>query len=67
MADVLDRHLALIVTDSDVGLGCGKFFEGTASEMHSALNNVLASLPDDTRVFVCRPSPSEDTWTDPER
>ncbi|KAL1876816.1 hypothetical protein VTK73DRAFT_9193 [Phialemonium thermophilum] len=31
--------------------GCGKFFEGTADEMHKALNVTLASLPDDTRVF----------------
>ncbi|KAF7507813.1 hypothetical protein GJ744_010114 [Endocarpon pusillum] len=31
--------------------GCGKFFEGTAQEMHTALNDTLASLPDDTRVF----------------
>jgi len=33
-------------------LGCGKFFEGTGEEMHKALNVTLASLPDDTRVFV---------------
>ena len=32
--------------------GCGKFFEGTGAEMHQALNVTLASLPDDTRVFV---------------
>ncbi|KAK3937657.1 hydroxyacylglutathione hydrolase [Diplogelasinospora grovesii] len=31
--------------------GCGKFFEGTGEEMHKALNETLASLPDDTRVF----------------
>ncbi|KAF5601358.1 hydroxyacylglutathione hydrolase [Fusarium pseudoanthophilum] len=31
--------------------GCGRFFEGTAEEMHVALNNHLASLPDDTIVF----------------
>ena len=31
--------------------GCGKFFEGTPREMHTALNETLASLPDDTRVF----------------
>ncbi|VDM45195.1 unnamed protein product [Toxocara canis] len=28
--------------------GCGRFFEGNAKEMHSALNEKLASLPDDT-------------------
>ncbi|KAG5205905.1 Hydroxyacylglutathione hydrolase [Trichophyton interdigitale] len=31
--------------------GCGRFFEGNATEMHKALNEVLASLPDDTRVY----------------
>jgi hydroxyacylglutathione hydrolase len=32
-------------------IGCGRFFEGTAAEMHHALNKVLASLPDDTKVY----------------
>ncbi|KAH1444277.1 hypothetical protein KXX13_005762 [Aspergillus fumigatus] len=31
--------------------GCGRFFEGNAQEMHKALNETLASLPDDTRVY----------------
>ncbi|KAF2809001.1 hydroxyacylglutathione hydrolase [Mytilinidion resinicola] len=31
--------------------GCGRFFEGSATEMHKALNEVLASLPDDTKVY----------------
>ncbi|KAF6836298.1 hydroxyacylglutathione hydrolase [Colletotrichum plurivorum] len=31
--------------------GCGKFFEGNAEEMHTALNKTLAALPDDTVVF----------------
>jgi len=31
--------------------GCGKFFEGSAAEMNTALNKTLASLPDDTKVF----------------
>ncbi|KAH7318657.1 Las1-like-domain-containing protein [Stachybotrys elegans] len=31
--------------------GCGKFFEGTAPQMHEALNKRLASLPDDTLVY----------------
>lgn len=31
--------------------GCGRFFEGTATEMNTALNKTLASLPDDTKVF----------------
>lgn len=33
--------------------GCGRFFEGNAEEMHKALNETLASLPDDTKVYVC--------------
>ncbi|KAL1990798.1 hypothetical protein VTN49DRAFT_5801 [Thermomyces lanuginosus] len=31
--------------------GCGRFFEGTAEQMHKALNETLASLPDDTKVY----------------
>ena len=31
--------------------GCGRFFEGSAEEMHKALNETLVSLPDDTKVF----------------
>ncbi|KAF3185623.1 Cytoplasmic glyoxalase II, variant 2 [Orbilia oligospora] len=31
--------------------GCGRFFEGTAEEMHEALNNRLGKLPEDTRVY----------------
>lgn len=31
--------------------GCGRFFEGTPAEMHTALNEVLAKLPDDTKVY----------------
>lgn len=32
--------------------GCGRFFEGNAAEMHSALNEVLAGLPGNTRVYT---------------
>uniref|UniRef100_A0A915PUU1 hydroxyacylglutathione hydrolase n=1 Tax=Setaria digitata TaxID=48799 RepID=A0A915PUU1_9BILA len=31
--------------------GCGRFFEGTATEMDSALNDKLSSLPNDTKVY----------------
>jgi len=31
--------------------GCGRFFEGTPEEMDNALNKVLGSLPDETKVF----------------
>ncbi|GAA5880427.1 hypothetical protein JCM1840_007694 [Sporobolomyces johnsonii] len=32
--------------------GCGRFFEGTPQEMHVALNERLAALPDDTITLV---------------
>lgn len=31
--------------------GCGRFFEGTAEQMYSALIEKLGSLPDDTQVY----------------
>ncbi|MEQ2223978.1 hypothetical protein ILYODFUR_002652 [Ilyodon furcidens] len=31
--------------------GCGRFFEGTAEQMHYNLTKVLASLPQETKVF----------------
>lgn len=31
--------------------GCGKFFEGTAKEMHYALNEVVGGLPDNTLIW----------------
>ncbi|KAI3404502.1 GLO2 [Candida oxycetoniae] len=31
--------------------GCGRFFEGTGAEMNKALNQVLAKLPKDTKVY----------------
>ncbi|KAI7537080.1 P-loop containing nucleoside triphosphate hydrolase protein [Hortaea werneckii] len=31
--------------------GCGRFFEGTPEEMDKALNQTLAALPDDTKVY----------------
>jgi hypothetical protein len=37
--------------------GCGRFFEGNAKEMDKALNETLASLPDDTNVYVSVVSP----------
>lgn len=42
-------------------IGCGKFFEGNAAEMHEALNKRLASLPDDTVVYV-GPSMKSSRW-----
>lgn len=31
--------------------GCGRFFEGTADQMHEALINVLGKLPTSTKVY----------------
>jgi len=31
--------------------GCGRFFEGTAEQMHHNLNNIVASLPDNTQIY----------------
>jgi hydroxyacylglutathione hydrolase len=31
--------------------GCGRFFEGNATQMHHALLNVLGQLPEETRVY----------------
>jgi hypothetical protein len=47
----------------DMDLGCGRFFEGTAEEMHKALNKTLASLPDDTKVFVGFLNAGQSEWT----
>ena len=33
-------------------VGCGRFFEGSAEEMNTALNKTLVSIPDDTKVYV---------------
>jgi hypothetical protein len=38
--------------EANEAIGCGRFFEGNAEEMHKALNETLASLPDDTKVYV---------------
>lgn len=42
----------MIHDDSLMISGCGRFFEGNAEEMHKALNETLAALPDDTKVYV---------------
>jgi glyoxylase-like metal-dependent hydrolase (beta-lactamase superfamily II) len=41
-----ESHELILIT------GCGRFFEGNAKEMHKALNETLAALPDDTKVYV---------------
>ncbi|KAG7396072.1 hypothetical protein PHYBOEH_002818 [Phytophthora boehmeriae] len=31
--------------------GCGRFFNGTPAEMHHALNEVVAKLPEETKIY----------------
>lgn len=49
---LLDSKTEWNNAESSAAAGCGRFFEGTAPEMHKALNETLASLPDDTKVYV---------------
>lgn len=42
---------ALFTGDTLFIAGCGRFFSGTASQMHHALNHVVASLPETTRIY----------------
>lgn len=44
-------HRAVFTGDTLFIAGCGRFFEGKPKEMHTALNEVLAVLPDDTKVY----------------
>jgi hydroxyacylglutathione hydrolase len=45
------RRWIFLLTFYD-SVGCGRFFEGTAEEMNTALNKTLVSIPDDTKVYV---------------
>jgi hydroxyacylglutathione hydrolase len=49
MATMFSESSIQLIAD----IGCGRFFEGNATEMHEALNKRLSSLPDDTLVYVC--------------
>lgn len=51
MEDSSKNERAVFTGDTLFIGGCGKFFEGTAAEMHKALNERLAGLPDDTKVY----------------
>jgi hydroxyacylglutathione hydrolase len=46
-----DSENALFCGDMLFVGGCGRFFEGTAQQMHRALNEVFAALPTDTAVY----------------
>lgn len=42
---------AVFTGDTLFSGGCGRFFEGDATQMHAALMGQLSKLPDDTNVF----------------
>ncbi len=42
---------ALFSGDTLFAAGCGKFFEGTAADMHKALIKVIGGLPGDTKIY----------------
>lgn len=47
-----DNNDSAVFTGDTLFLGgCGRFFEGTAEQMHKALIEVLGQLPDSTKVF----------------
>ena len=52
MQDSSDGSKVVFTGDTLFIGGCGRFFEGNAAEMHRALNQVLAKLPDDTQIYV---------------
>ncbi|CCG82065.1 Probable hydroxyacylglutathione hydrolase C824.07 [Taphrina deformans PYCC 5710] len=46
-----DGSKAVFTGDTLFIAGCGRFFEGTAEEMNTALNKKLSKLPSDTLVY----------------
>mmetsp|Transcript_25984 Transcript_25984/g.44703 ORF Transcript_25984/g.44703 Transcript_25984/m.44703 type:complete len:266 (-) Transcript_25984:246-1043(-) len=46
-----NQPASLFTGDTLFVSGCGRFFEGTAKEMHHALNEVIASLPAETFIY----------------
>lgn len=49
--DTENGDRAVFTGDTLFTSGCGRFFEGTAKEMNAALNEVLAKLPGETKVY----------------
>ncbi|KAI7697618.1 Hydroxyacylglutathione hydrolase [Sarcoptes scabiei] len=46
-----DQEINLFTGDTLFVAGCGKFFEGTAEQMNSALNKIIGSLPGHTKIY----------------
>ena len=49
-SEKIEKSHSLFCGDTLFGCGCGRLFEGTASQLHNSLQR-LAHLPDDTRVY----------------
>ncbi|BFZ59553.1 Cytoplasmic glyoxalase II [Saitoella coloradoensis] len=49
--DKTSGEKAVFTGDTLFIAGCGRFFEGSATEMHKALNATLASLPPTTKIY----------------
>ncbi|MFZ4121206.1 MAG: hydroxyacylglutathione hydrolase [Caulobacterales bacterium] len=50
IAYVFDAHKVAFVGDAVFALGCGRLFEGTATQMWDSLNRIMA-LPSDTTLY----------------
>ncbi|KAK0396345.1 hypothetical protein QR680_001680 [Steinernema hermaphroditum] len=49
---VCDENEKVVFTGDTLFIaGCGRFFEGSAEDMNRALNVILSSLPDETKVY----------------
>ena len=51
LAYYAQEHGTLFIGDTLFAGGCGRLFEGTPQMMHRSLNERLAALPDETKVF----------------
>ncbi len=50
VALILDKDRIAFVGDTLFAMGCGRLFEGTAEQMHTSLQRLVA-LPDDTALY----------------
>ena len=49
--DEANKQRAVFTGDTLFIGGCGRFFEGDATQMHTALNQKIAKLPEDTVCY----------------
>ncbi|CAG8657394.1 1381_t:CDS:2, partial [Ambispora leptoticha] len=52
LTDISDDNQKAVFTGDTLFIGgCGRFFEGTGQDMHTSLNQILGSLPPETKVY----------------